>query len=160
MKLTEMKREELEKFLSDCKAEYASYQAENLKLDMSRGKPSPKQLDLSMDLMDCLKRDDYKAESGLDCRNYGVLDGIPEAKEFFSKMLGTSPSETMVFGNSSLNVMYWAMSVAMTNGVMGGKPWGQQGEIKFLCPVPGYDRHMAGSQHFDVKIINVPMNNH
>lgn len=158
MKLAEMKREELEKFLSDCKAEYAGYQTENLKLDMSRGKPSPKQLDLSMDLMDCLKRDDYKAANGLDCRNYGVLDGIPEAKEFFSNMLGTAPSETMVFGNSSLNIMYWTMSVAMTNGVMGGKPWGQQGEIKFLCPVPGYDRHFAVTQFFGVKMINVPMN--
>ena len=127
-----MNREALEQFLADCKAEYAGYQAENLKLDMSRGKPSPQQLDLSMDLMDCLKRDDYKAENGLDCRNYGVLDGLPEAKEFFAQMLGVAADETIIFGNSSLNAMYWAMSVAMTNGVMGGKPWSQQGKIKFL----------------------------
>ncbi len=153
-----MNRAELEKFLSDNKALYAQYQQENLKLDMSRGKPSPKQLELSMDLMDCLKRDDYKAENGLDCRNYGVLDGIPEAKEFFSKMLGVAPEETIIFGNSSLNAMYWSMSVAMTNGVMGGKPWAQQGAIKFLCPVPGYDRHFAITEFFGIEMINIPMN--
>lgn len=158
MKLSEMKKENLEQFLADCKAEYAEFQAENLKLDMSRGKPSPKQLDLSMDLIDCLKRDDYKTENGLDCRNYGVLDGIPEAKEFFSKMLGVTPEETIVFGNSSLNVMYWVMSVAMTNGVLGSKPWGQLPKVKFLCPVPGYDRHFAVSEYLGMELVNIPMN--
>ncbi len=158
MKLTEMNKETLEQFLSDCKAQYAAFQAENLKLDMSRGKPSPKQLELSMDLMDCLKRDDYRAENGLDLRNYGVLDGIPEAKEFFSNMLGVSADETIVFGNSSLNIMYWVMSVAMTNGVMGGKPWAKQPKLKFLCPVPGYDRHFAVTEFFGFEMINVPMN--
>ncbi len=157
MKLAEMSRVELEKFLENEKALYAKYQQENLKLDMSRGKPAPTQLELSMDLMDCLKRDDYKAENGLDCRNYGVLDGIPEAKEFFAQMLGVQPSETIIFGNSSLNAMYWAMSVAMTNGVMGGKPWAQQEGIKFLCPVPGYDRHFAITEFFGIEMINVPM---
>ena len=157
MKLSEMNKETLMQFLADCKAEYAAFQAENLKLDMSRGKPSPQQLDLSMDLMDCLKREDYKAENGLDCRNYGVLDGIPEAKEFFAQMLGVDASETIIFGNSSLNAMYWAMSVAMTNGVMGGKPWGQLPKVKFLCPVPGYDRHFAISEFFGMEMINIPM---
>lgn len=158
MKLSEMNKEALEQFLADCKAQYTGYQAENLSLNMSRGKPSPKQLDLSMGLMECLKNDDYKAADGLDCRNYGVLDGIPEAKEFFSNMLGVDPFNVIVFGNSSLNVMYWAMSVAMTNGVMGSEPWAKLPEVKFLCPVPGYDRHFAVSEYFGMKMINIPMN--
>lgn len=157
MKLSEMSKEALEQFLSDCKAQYADFQAENLKLDMSRGKPSPKQLELSMDIMDCLKREDYKTDNGLDCRNYGVLDGIPEAKEFFSNMLGTSPEEVIVYGNSSLNIMYWAMSVAMTNGVLGSKPWSRLSKVKFLCPVPGYDRHFAVSEYFGMEMLNIPM---
>lgn len=158
MKLSEMNKETLEQLLVDCKAQYSNFQAENLKLDMSRGKPSPKQLDLSLDMIDCLKRDDYKAANGLDCRNYGVLDGLPEAKEFFSNMLGVDSANVMVFGNSSLNIMYWAMSVAMTNGVLGGEPWGKLPKVKFLCPVPGYDRHFAVSEYFGMEMVNIPMN--
>jgi DNA-binding transcriptional MocR family regulator len=157
MKLSEKSRAELEQYQAACQAEYAAFQAENLKLDMSRGKPAPKQLELSMGLMDCLQREDYRAENGLDCRNYGVLDGLPEAKAFFAQMLGVDPSETIIFGNSSLNAMYWAMSVAMTNGVLGGTPWGKLDKVKFLCPVPGYDRHFAISEFFGMEMINIPM---
>ena len=111
-----------------------------------------------MDMMDCLKKGDYRAENGLDCRNYGVLDGLPETKAFFAPMLGVKPEEIIVYGNSSLNIMYWVMSVAMTNGVLGGTPWGKLDHVKFLCPVPGYDRHFAVTQFFGMELINVPMN--
>lgn len=157
MRLQEKSREELEAFQLDCQKVYEQFQAENLKLDMSRGKPSAAQLELSMGMMDCLKLGDYRAENGLDCRNYGVLDGLPEAKQFFAPMLGVKPEELIVYGNSSLNIMYWVMSVAMTNGVLGGTPWGKLDKVKFLCPVPGYDRHFAVTQFFGMELINIPM---
>lgn len=157
MRLQEKNRAELEAFQLDCQKAYKQFQAENLKLDMSRGKPSAAQLELSMGMMDCLKPGDYQAENGLDCRNYGVLDGLPEAKQFFAPMLGVKPEELIVYGNSSLNIMYWVMSVAMTNGVLGGTPWGKLDKVKFLCPVPGYDRHFAVTQFFGMELINVPM---
>ena len=134
MRLQEKSRAELEAFQAEC------------------------QLELSMDMMDCLKKGDYRAENGLDCRNYGVLDGLPETKAFFAPMLGVKPEEIIVYGNSSLNIMYWVMSVAMTNGVLGGTPWGKLDHVKFLCPVPGYDRHFAVTQFFGMELINVPMN--
>ena len=158
MRLQEKSRTELEAFQAECQQAYKQFQAENLKLDMSRGKPAPAQLELSMGMMDCLKKGDYRAENGLDCRNYGVLDGLPETKAFFAPMLGVKPEEIIVYGNSSLNIMYWVMSVAMTNGVLGGTPWGKLDHVKFLCPVPGYDRHFAVTQFFGMELINVPMN--
>jgi len=157
MRLQEKNREELKAFQAECQKAYEQFQAENLKLDMSRGKPAAAQLELSMGMMDCLKPDDYRAENGLDCRNYGVLDGLPEAKRFFAPMLGVKPEELIVYGNSSLNIMYWVMSVAMTNGVLGGTPWGKLDKVKFLCPVPGYDRHFAVTQFFGMELINIPM---
>lgn len=98
-----------------------------------RGKPAPKQLDLTNGILTCLSEEDYRAENGLDCRNYGCLDGLPEAKAFFAPMLGVKPEDVIVCGNSSLNIMYWAMSLAMTNGVMGNKPWGKYDKVKVLC---------------------------
>jgi len=157
MRLQEKNREELKAFQAECQKAYEQFQAENLKLDMSRGKPAAAQLELSMGMMDCLKPDDYRAENGLDCRNYGVLDGLPEAKRFFAPMLGVKPEELIVYGNSSLNIMYWVMSVAMTNGVLGGTPWGKLDKVKFLCPVPGYDRHFAVTQFVGMELINIPM---
>ena len=109
MRLQEKSRAELEAFQAECQQAYKQFQEENLKLDMSRGKPAPAQLELSMDMMDCLKKGDYRAENGLDCRNYGVLDGLPETKAFFAPMLGVKPEEIIVYGNSSLNIMYWVM---------------------------------------------------
>lgn len=158
MKLSEMNREKLQQFKTECETAYKAFLDEKLSLDMSRGKPAPKQLDLSMGMMDCLKAEDFRAENGLDCRNYGVLDGLPEVKHFFEPMLGVSSDELIVFGNSSLNAMYWAMSVAMTNGVLGGTPWRKLDKVKFLCPVPGYDRHFAVSEFFGMELINIPMN--
>lgn len=157
MRVAEMNREALEAFAADCKKQYEAFQAQGLKLDMSRGKPSPKQLDLTNGITDCLAEDDYKASNGLDCRNYGCLDGLPEAKEFFAPMLGVKPEDVIVCGNSSLNIMYWAMSLAMTNGVMGSKPWGKYDKVKVLCPVPGYDRHFAVSEFLGMELVNVPM---
>ncbi len=157
MKVSEMNREALEAFQAECKKEYESFQAAGLKLDMSRGKPSPKQLDLTNGILTCLSEEDYRAENGLDCRNYGCLDGLPEAKRFFAPMLGVKPEELIVCGNSSLNIMYWTMSLAMTNGVLGSKPWGKYDKVKVLCPVPGYDRHFAVSAFLGMEMINVPM---
>ena len=157
MRLQEKNHAELEAFQAECQQAYKQFQAENLKLDMSRGKPAPAQLELSMGMMDCLKKGDYRAENGLDCRNYGVLDGLPETKAFFAPMLGVKPEEIIVYGNSSLNIMYWVMSVAMTNGVLGGTPWGKLDHVKFLCPVPGYDRHFAVTEQFGIEMINVPL---
>ncbi|GHU53048.1 aminotransferase [Clostridia bacterium] len=121
-------------------------------LDISRGKPSPEQLDLTMGLFDYR---DYKSVGG-DCRNYGMLDGIPEAKKLFGDMLGCSAKNTIVCGNSSLNIMYYLLSLAMTHGVLGSEPWSQQ-KIKFLCPTPGYDRHFSISEFFGMELIAVPM---
>ena len=157
MRVSEMNREALEAFQAQCQKEYAAFQAEGLKLDMSRGKPAPKQLDLTNGILTCLSEEDYRAENGLDCRNYGCLDGLPEAKAFFAPMLGVKPEDVIVCGNSSLNIMYWAMSLAMTNGVMGSKPWGKYDKVKVLCPVPGYDRHFAVSQFLGMELVNVPM---
>ncbi len=157
MVLSEMSKEALQQFQADCQAAYAAYQAKQLKLDMSRGKPAPKQLELTKGMMEILKEDDYRAENGLDCRNYGVLDGIPEAKALLAPMLGVPTEELIVFGNSSLNAMYWAVSLAMTNGVLGSKPWGKYDKVKFLCPVPGYDRHFAVCEFLGIEMINVPM---
>ncbi len=138
--------------------EYQSFQAMNLKLDMSRGKPAPEQLSLSDGILTNLTAADCISEGGLDCRNYGCLDGLPEAKRFFAPMLGVAPEELIVCGNASLNMMYWAMSLAMTNGVLGSKPWGKYDKVKVLCPVPGYDRHFAVSEHLGQEMIPIPMN--
>ncbi len=151
----DMNQAELTAFYNDCKAQYADYQAQGLKLDMSRGKPSPKQLDLSADLLDCLKADDLKGESG-DYRNYGVLDGIPEAKALFAQMLQVQPDEVFMFGNASLQAMYFCISNAFTHGILGNTPWGKLDKVKFLCPVPGYDRHFRITEFFGVEMINIP----
>ena len=157
MRVAETNRVALEAFAAACKKQYEAFQAQGLKLDMSRGKPSPKQLDLTNGITNCLSEDDYKAENGLDCRNYGCLDGLPEAKAFFAPMLGVKPEAVNVCGNSSLNIMYWAMSLAMTNGVRGSKPWGKYDKVKVLCPVPGYDRHFKVTESFGFELITFPM---
>ena len=125
---------------------------------MSRGKPSVDQLDLSMGMMDVLSSDDdLTCEDGTDCRNYGVLTGIDEAKELLADMMEVNPSTIIIYGNSSLNVMYDTVSRAMTHGIMGNTPWCRQDKVKFLCPVPGYDRHFAITEYFGIEMINVPM---
>lgn len=157
MKLSEMTADELREFKEECEKEYDQYKSLGLKLDMSRGKPSPEQLDLTMDMLCNLNKDNIRSENGIDCRNYGALDGIPEAKRMLAPMTGASEKNVIIFGNSSLNIMFYAMQAAFTHGVMGGKPFSQQGKLKFLCPVPGYDRHFSITEYFGFEMINIPM---
>ena len=154
----EMTREELLAEKAVLKAEYKKYQAKDLHLDMSRGKPSQEQLDLTMGMMDVLSSEaDLTCDDGTDCRNYGVLDGIPEAKELLGDMMEVHPDNIIIYGNSSLNIMYDTISRSMTHGVMGNTPWCKLDKVKFLCPVPGYDRHFAITEYFGIEMINVPM---
>jgi DNA-binding transcriptional MocR family regulator len=138
---------------------YEELLKKGLKLDMSRGKPSAEQLDISTNVLETVKTDkDCLTEKGFDCRNYGILDGIPEAKRLFAELLSVSEENVIIGGNSSLNIMYDEIVRAMLFGVVGGDiPWGQQGKIKFLCPVPGYDRHFAICELLGIEMINVPM---
>ena len=154
----EMTREELLALRKELKAKYRDFQGKDLKLDMSRGKPSVDQLDLSMGMMDVLSsNDDLTCEDGTDCRNYGCLTGIDKAKELLGDMMEVNPSSIIIYGNSSLNVMYDTISRAMTHGIMGNTPWCKLDKVKFLCPVPGYDRHFAITEYFGIEMINVPM---
>ncbi len=152
-------REELLALKKELEAEYGKAQALGLKLDMSRGKPSAQQLDLSMEMMDVLNSDtDLKCREGIDCRNYGVIDGIQEAKELLAELIEVGPDKIIIYGNSSLNVMYDTVARSMTHGVCGSTPWCKLPSVKFLCPVPGYDRHFAITEYFGIEMINVPMN--
>lgn len=154
----EMTKEELLQEKAKLEAAYKKFQRSGLQLDMSRGKPSQEQLDLSMGMMDVLNSDtDLKCEEGIDCRNYGVLDGIQEAKVLLGDMIECHPDNIIIYGNSSLNVMYDTISRSMTHGVMGNTPWCKLDRVKFLCPVPGYDRHFAITEYFGIEMINVPM---
>ena len=130
----------------------------DLKLDMSRVKPCREQLDLSMGMMDTLNSQaDLTCEDGTDCRNYGVLTGIHEAKVLIGDMMENNPENIIIYGNSSLNVMYDTVSRAMTHGILGNTPWCKLDKVKFLCPVPGYDRHFAITEYFGIEMIPVPM---
>ena len=154
----EMSREELLQEKQELEAAYQKYAHSGLKLDMSRGKPSVEQLNLSMGMMDVLNSGtDLGCEDGTDCRNYGVLDGIHEAKVLLGDMIECHPDNIIIYGNSSLNVMYDAISRSMTHGVMGSTPWCKLDKVKFLCPVPGYDRHFAITEYFGIDMVNVPM---
>lgn len=136
---------------------YHDYESKGLKLDMSRGKPAPDQLDLSMGMLDVLtSRDVLTTNNGQDVRNYGMLDGIDEAKNLFGDMLGVPAKNILVGGNSSLNLMYNSVSRAMNFGIMGWTPWTKLDKVKFLCPVPGYDRHFAICEFFGIEMINIP----
>ncbi|SHN64793.1 Alanine-glyoxylate amino-transferase [Butyrivibrio hungatei DSM 14810] len=157
-KYVEMNKEELEKELVKLKAEYKKYQEMELSLNMARGKPCREQLDLSMGMMDTLSSDaDLSCEDGTDCRNYGVLTGIREAKVLIGAMMENKPENIIIYGNSSLNVMYDTVSRAYTHGVMGNTPWCKLDKVKFLCPVPGYDRHFAITEYFGIEMIPVQM---
>ncbi len=155
---TQMTREELMEELELLKIEYKKYQDMDLHLNMDRGKPCRDQLDLSMGMMDALNSEaDMRCEDGADCRNYGILGGIHEAKVLLGDMMENNPDNIMIYGNSSLNVMYDTVSRAMTHGVMGNIPWCKLDKVKFLCPVPGYDRHFAISEYFGIEMIPVAM---
>ena len=155
---TEMTKEELQNELELLRIEYRKYQNMELNLNMARGKPSMEQLDLSMGMMDVLSSDDDMfCEDGTDCRNYGVLDGIQECKQLIGDMMENHPDNIIIYGNSSLNVMYDTVSRAMTHGIMGSTPWCKLDHVKFLCPSPGYDRHFAITEYFGIEMIPVPM---
>ena len=129
-----------------------------ISLDLSRGNPSKEQLALSLKMLDVLDHHSVlDSENGQDCRNYGGLDGIPEAKRILAHMMGTHSVHTIVGGNSSLTLMYQLVSHGMTDGICGGTPWQEIKNRKFLCPVPGYDRHFAITEHFGFEMIPVPM---
>lgn len=155
---SEMSREELEAQRAELEKQFAQAKEKGLKLDMSRGKPEPAQLDMGMALMDVLKSDsDMKCMEGIDTRNYGLLEGITEAKHLMADVMGVPAENVIVFGNSSLSIMYDMISRSVTHGVMGATPWCKLDQVKFLCPVPGYDRHFAITQHFGIEMIAIPM---
>ena len=158
MQYNDMSKEELLALKESLNKEYAEAKAKGLALDMSRGKPSAKQLDVSLGLLDTINSSsDLKALDGTDCRNYGVLDGIPEAKKLMADMMGITPDHVIVYGNASLNIMYDQISRAYTHGILGNTPWCKLDKVKFLCPVPGYDRHFAITERFGIEMINIPM---
>lgn len=152
-----MSKEELRNFKDENVKLYDDFRAQGLCLNMARGNPCKEQLDLSVDMLRVFDDGQFVSECGSDVRNYGLLDGIPEAKKLFSDMIGVSTDEIIIFGNSSLNAMFFAVQTAFNKGVLGGKPWSQCEKVKFLCPVPGYDRHFKVTEFFGVEMINIPM---
>ena len=154
----DLSNEELLTLQKQLNKEYEEAKAKELKLDMSRGKPAASQLDMEMDFMNVLNADSiFKTEAGVDCRNYGIMDGIPEARKLIGDVLGVSADNVIVFGNASLNIMYDTVARSEIFGVMGETPWCKLDKVKFLCPVPGYDRHFAITEQFGIEMINVPM---
>lgn len=154
----ELSREELITLKKELEQKYKEAKAKGLKLDMSRGKPAASQLDIEMDFMDVLNSETpIKTEAGFDCRNYGLMEGIPEARKLLGDMLGVPAENVIVGGNSSLNLMYDTVARSMIFGVLGSTPWCKLDKVKFLCPVPGYDRHFAITEQFGIEMINVPM---
>lgn len=154
----ELSKEELLSLKAELEQAYEDAKGKGLKLDMSRGKPSVAQLEIGMGFMDALDSHSYmKAEDGVDVRNYGGLDGIYEARKLLGDIMGVKPENVIMCGNGSLAVMYDTVSRSMTQGVLGNTPWCKLDQVKFLCPVPGYDRHFAITQHFGIEMIPVPM---
>lgn len=140
--------------------EYNDFKSKGLKLDMSRGKPGVEQLNISAKILDIINStSDCKTREGVECRNYGLADGIPDIKELFGKLMQVPSDWLIVGGNSSLNMMFDTFTCLMTQGIAGCAPWIKQDKIKFLCPSPGYDRHFAILDYYNVEPIVVPMNN-
>ena len=155
----QMTTEELQSELASLQDAYNGFKAKGLSLNMARGKPSSSQLDLSMPMLDIMtSASDPHAADGSDLRNYGVLDGLPEAKELMASMLEDDPANVIVFGNSSLNIMYDTIARLWMFGTQGSTPWCKLDSVKFICPVPGYDRHFGVTQEFGIEMIPVPMN--
>ncbi len=155
----EMNREELLELKAELDKQFEDAKGKGLKLDMSRGKPTPAQLDMTMGLMDVLNSEsDMNTMDGIDTRNYGLMDGITEAKHLMADVMGGVPAENViVYGNASLSIMYDTVSRSMTHGVLGSTPWCKLEKVKFLCPAPGYDRHFAITEFFGIEMIAIPM---
>ena len=157
-KYSEMSRSELEAELKSLTSAYEDEKAKGMKLNMARGLPSEEQLDMEADFFNTLNpQSDFFSEAGIDCRNYGELTGIHEARQLMADMMEVSPEEIIVFGNSSLNIMYDTVARSMLFGVLGSTPWCKLDKVKFLCPVPGYDRHFAITEQFGIEMINIPL---
>lgn len=158
MSIIDADQAELRRFREELEKQYEQVKSKNLKLDMSRGKPGPVQLDLSMDMINMpITSADAVCNTGVDTRNYGLLEGIPEARKLMAGILGMPADQVILGGTSSLNLMYDFISKGMTHGFLGEAPWSKQGEIKFLCPSPGYDRHFFITESFGIKLIPVAM---
>ncbi len=138
---------------------YDAFKAKGLRLNLTRGKPAPEQLDLSSALLSLPGATDYVAADGTDCRNYMGLQGIPEVRSLFSGIMGAPPAQVIVANNSSLALMHDAVVYSLLKGPCDSSaPWSQQGEIAFLCPVPGYDRHFRICEDYGIRMISVPLN--
>ncbi len=160
MLLKDMTKEQLSALKNELTVKYDEVKQQGLSLDMSRGKPGKDQLDLTTDMLNVMvKDDDCITENGFDCRNYGVLDGIPECKKLFADLLQVDAKNVIVGGSSSLNLMYDYLNQCMFMGVAGCEPWSKQGKVKFICNVPGYDRHFAITEYFGIEMISVEMTN-
>ena len=158
MTYAELSKAELCEIKSGLQAEYQRWMDKNLSLNMARGKPSAAQLDLAVGVLEALKaRYEFANSKGNDVRNYGIWDGLPEMKEIFSGMLGVPPQQIILGNNSSLLIMFDVISRGYSHGFNGCKPWAKQDNLKFLCPVPGYDRHFAVTEYFGFEMINIPM---
>lgn len=155
MNYKKLSKSELKDIKAELEKKYASYKESGLKLDMSRGKPSPKQLDLSNDMLTVMS--DYYAENGFDTRNYGVLEGLPETRKYFGEVLGLDPDNMIIGGNSSLNLEYDALMRLWVFGTQGHTPWSKLEKVKFICLVPGYDRHFSILEELGIEMINVEL---
>ena len=154
----QMTKAELEQELQELNADYEKYQNLNLNLNMARGKPCTDQLELSAPMMDILSSDaDFYSRDGIDCRNYGDLTGIPGAKEFMAQIMDVKPADVIIYGNSSLSIMFDTVARSYSSGVLGSTPWCKLDSVKFLCPVPGYDRHFGILDYFHIEPVTVPM---
>ena len=155
---SKLSKEKLLNLKGDLEKQFEEIKKKGLHLDMSRGKPSKAQLDIGIGMMDVLTSEsDMLSSDGVDCRNYGVLDGISDARKLLADLSEVPERSVIIYGNSSLNVMFDTVSRAMTHGFMGSTPWGKLDRVKFLCPVPGYDRHFAITEFFGIEMINVPL---
>lgn len=158
MKLTAMKKEEIQKINQEAAQQYEAFKSKKLQLNMARGKPCAKQLDLALGVLEALHaRSEFANSNGDDCRNYGVWNGLPEMRAIFSDMLGVPADQIVLGNNSSLQMMFDCISQGYTHGFGGCEPWCKQKKVKFLCPVPGYDRHFAVTEYFGIEMIPVPM---
>ena len=154
----EMTHEELQQEKEALEKEFQNIKALSLDLNLTRGKPSPHQLDLSMEMYDMISsKSVLRTEAGTDCRNYGSLDGIDEAKRLMAGFMDCEQEQVIVHGNASLSIMYDTIARAMIHGVLGSTPWCKLDRVKFLCPVPGYEMHFAITQYFGIEMVNIPM---